>query len=1121
MSKFTEFRGRIIQVAESLDIGDAVSNQIIALDALIRDFGIRSAVAVKWRHEDVISQCVTLDEIKPTDEDILIYHSAGFSEHACDYTLTSNCTRVLLYHNITPAEYFEESSKLYTFCKKGRNQLAETIKDFHYYWADSQYNLDELIQLGAAVDRSHVIPIIVSPPEQGRDARIVDGSWLFLGRIAGNKGQDKLVEMFHAAHKEDSSAASKLYLVGRFEENEPYYEGLKSLIEQRKLASKVVLAGKVSDEEKEVFLRQAAVMVSLSSHEGFGVPLVEAPLHGTPVVALTGTAVDETMGNGSGIARDLAEAKRLAMRAAKDGKFRDKLVSEQQANAERFRKSAVRQKLRKALKQILPKPGQFSTISVVVCTYNRRSDLERCLDYLAYQTNSSFEVIIVDGPSTDGTKELLAQWGKRIKVVHNPERNLSISRNLGADAAAGDIVAYIDDDAIPFADWTNTLLREFNQRPLTTAGVGGPAYYAGSLKFQIEDIGFNKLAETLPNAPADQIGKDGWVRSLIGTNTAFSRMHLRAIGGFDEQYDYYLDESDLTFRLQAAGSLIAYCPDLHLRHEFARSENRQGRHTFNWFSICKNTTYFIALYSGLTGDKLKEFLRMRLESERVAPLDEALATGQINEKLHSKLVSEIWRGMKQGLVDSERGTLTRTIAPQHDNFLRFQTRTDFPRVDAEIRRLHVCIISKEFPPFGPSGGIGTLYYHLASELLLLGHEVTVVMPKSPGRDGRYDQGRFHIRFVEREPVDFGERPPANAANLSWALRAAAAVAEVHKEKPVDVIDSALWDAEALAFALIDKPRPPLIVRLVTPFAVVAETNGWDISHEHADQFISAEKSLIQHADAVVGISKSICDTVTAQYGISTDRRWSVSHCGIAYWPFFDWSADYEELTGEQGIRDFVQRFPRTVLFLGRLERRKGIDTVLHAAANFLKNHRDVGLIISGQEVEGWQAKAEKILPRAMRRKVLFTGAVSDATREKLMARAYCLVFPSRYESFGLVPLEAFVHGVPVVAADAGAIPEVLSDGDSGLLFPVEDPAALAAKVNLLLDDPDLRERLSSGARLAIRQFSGRASAIRAIDLYASLTKDKSPFARESAKLRPRKSGLHRHSSAKDAEARAR
>ncbi len=1083
----TDFRGRIVQVVEALDVGDAVSGQVIALDEMLREMGLNSQVLVKWMHHDVRGKCDVLDDVRLTDEDVVIYHSAGFSDHSLPYVLDTHCTRILLYHNITPHEFFEESSDLHVFCKNGREQLKSVIGAFQYFWADSQYNLDELIELGAPKERCHVIPIMVASPEQTGHSDKVPGSWLFLGRIAANKGQMDLAQEFLKARREDPKSASKLFLVGGYNDQEPYYCALKQLVE-RKGKGNIVLTGKVGDAQKEHFLHQSAVFVSFSRHEGFGVPLVEAPLRGTPVIALSGTAVDETMGGSSGVAGSAADARRLAMRAARDEAFREKLLIEQQSNAARFERSAVRSKLWNALEDVLPARDRYRKVSVVVCTYNRRADLERCLDYLAYQSSPSFEVVVVDGPSTDGTKELLAEWEGRVKIVHNPERNLSVSRNLGADAAAGDIVAYIDDDAIPFADWVDTLLREFNQRPATTAALGGPAYLAGSLKFQVEDIAFNKFAEAWANVDSDKIGKDGWVRSLLGTNTAFSRSYLQEVGGFDEQYDYFLDESDLTFRLQSHGALVAYCPDLYLRHEFARSDNRKGKYTFNWYSISKNTTYFIALYSGLGGEELLQYVKEKLAKERVAPLDAALAAGNINKKLHSQLVAEIWRGMKQGLKDSERGVMTRQISPPPTNFLPFESSASFRRVGVDIRRLHICILSKEFPPFGAAGGIGTLYYHLASELLLLGHEVTVVLPSDA--TSRFDQGRFHIRYVQRGPVEFREEPPATAANLSWSLRAAAAVAEIHGERAVDIVDSALWDTEALALALIEQPRPPVVARLVTPFAVAAETNGWILQPEIAAQYVAAEKALIEHADAVVGISDSIIKTVATQYCMEPDRRWYVSHCGIAYWPFFNWHDDYDELTGEEKIGRFVARYPKTVLFVGRLERRKGIDTLIAAAADFLGKHKNVGLIVCGQDIEDWQTKAAKMVPAGVRSQILFTGNVSDATREKLMARAYCLVFPSRYESFGLVPLEAFVHGVPVIAAQAGAIPEVVADGTSGLLFPAQDASSLAQKVDALILDTALQERLSCGARRAIHEFSGRASAIRAIDLYASLLGDK-------------------------------
>lgn len=1089
MTKFqTDFGGRVIQVVEALDVGDAVSNQVIALDKMMRDMGLASSIIVKFMHHDVSDKCRTVDQVVLRDDDVIIFHAVGYSEHTLEYALNANCTRIILYHNITPHDFFDEGTFLHDFCKKGRDQLASVIDRFHFFWADSQFNLDELIALGAPRKRSFVIPIVVSEPECSAAVKTEPGSWLFLGRVAANKGQVELVKAFAEVHKDNPKAANKLYLVGGFAENDPYYRDLQSLVAAEKLDQRVVITGKVSEEQKESFLRKAAIFVSFSKHEGFGVPLIEAPLRGTPVVALRGTAVHETMGDGQCVVDKAEDIAPCVSRLLSDSDFAQLVLAEQRSNAKRFAASAVRERLRKALCSVLPKPGQYQTISIVICTLNRRADLARCLDYLAYQSNPSFEVVVVDGPSDDGTKKLLTEWEGRIKVVHNPHKNLSISRNLGADAAAGDIIAYIDDDAIPFADWTDTLLHEFNRRPLTTAGLGGPAYYAGSLKFQIEDIAFNCFAETISNVDSTKIGSDGWFRSLLGTNTAFSRSHIVSVSGFDEQYDYYLDESDLTYRMQAAGHVVAYCPQLFLRHEFARSDNRKSRFSFNWFSICKNTAYFIALYSGLTGDRLRNYLKGRIEKERVAPLEAAVADEQISSTRCSQMVDEIWRGVEQGLSDSERGPLTRKISKKYPPFLPFETKKDFLRVGREIPRLHICIVSKEFPPFGASGGIGTLYYHLASELLLLGHEVSVVMPAKSAK--RYDQGRFHIRYVERGPVDFGADPPAIADNLSWSLRAAAAVAEIHTELPVDVVETALWDTEGLAVALIEQPRPPVVVRLVTPFPVAAETNGWSISPQVVAQFVAAEKALIASADAIVAISESILRTASSRLDVTPDPRWTVNHCGIAYWPLFDWAADYDDLTSERSIGEFIEEFPTTVLFIGRLERRKGVDTLLQAAKQFLRKRRDVGLIICGKDVEGWETEAKKLLPTAIISKMLFTGSVSDATREKLISRAYCLIFPSRYESFGLVPLEAFVHGVPVVAAAAGAIPEVVADGKSGLLFPPQDSNALAEKVKQLLSDKAIREDLSGGARKAIHHFSSRNSALRSVDLYTSLLESK-------------------------------
>ena len=177
---------------------------------------------------------------------------------------------------------------------------------------------------------------------------------------------------------------------------------------------------------------------------------------------------------------------------------------------------------------------------------------------------------------------------------------------------------------------------------------------------------------------------------------------------------------------------------------------------------------------------------------------------------------------------------------------------------------------------------------------------------------------------------------------------------------------------------------------------------------------------------------------------------------------------------------------RLIVFLGRLEQRKGIDLVLEAANRLLAGKSDAHLVVAGRDVEGWVARSASLLKPSARKRTFFLGEISDSTREKLLARASVLLFPSRYESFGLVPLEAFVHGVPVVAADAGAVPEVVINDRCGLLFPAENAKAMADRVEQILMDPTLRRRLSDGARQRIRTLSSRKMALESVELYRQL-----------------------------------
>lgn len=1083
----TSFTGRIIQVTEALDYGDAVSNQVIALSDSLTAMGIENAIYSKWFNERVAHHRHDIEGLSPSDGDIIIYHYYGFAEHTPEVVTAQYCTKILLYHNITPHEFFDKKSKTHDFCLKGRQQLKEILPHFHFFWSDSDYNQQEIQELGAKPASCFVVPIIVQPlPHSLPQIPREPGSWLFVGRIAPNKKQIELVRLFAEARAQSPEIAEMLYIVGGYDVDDPYFNALLDEADSHGIRDRIKLSGKVSDEEREDLFARTMVYVSLSAHEGFGVPLVEAPLRDIPVVAVDSSAVGETMGGNAGLVRTLPEMTDMIGRLMTDEGFRSQILDQQKLNAARFFPAAVQRMLSLALQAALPKRRQFKTVSVVVCTYNRRDYLERCLDYLRHQTCTDFEVIVVNGPSNDGTSELLDRYADKVKIANNPERNLSKSRNLGIELADGDIIAFIDDDAIPFDDWISNILSEYNSRPLTTAGLGGPAYYAGSFWFQAQDNGINKFSEAKVNIDSAEIGKNGWLRYNTGTNATFTSLHLREVDGFDEQFDYYLDESELCFRLQQNNALIGYSSDVIVRHEFAQSHNRGGKYNYNWFTICKNVAYFVAVYSGWSGRQLREKLEERMKKERIAPLDEAVLSGDLAASERDKYVSAIWEGVSQGLIDAQHHPKSRKLAPAPSVFKPYASSPSYPRVGKDIKSMHICIVTKEFPPFTGNGGVGTLYYHLASELLLMGHRVSVITPA--GEDRVHSQGRFNIYFSKMQPDAWVNGLDGGfTTNLMWSLSAFHALSKLHKERPIDVVDSALWDTETLAISLLpSSSRPPVVLRLVTPYPVSSRINGWSVPENVTSLFVEAERTLLGRANAVIPISESIAKTVEKEHSVQRDIRWQMAHCGIAYWPFFDVEKGYSEFQEFENVPREALEASKLVVFVGRLERRKGIDLLMQSAQRILEADPDVRLLIAGRDPEGWANRSSEFLSDSVIDRIHFLGEVSDATRDKLLARAHCLVFPSRYESFGLVPLEAFVHGTPVIASRSGAIPEVVAHDFCGLLFDPESADSLAANVIRTVSEAGLRERLSNGAKVQIRRFSSRTSAIRAVEVYTDL-----------------------------------
>jgi glycosyltransferase involved in cell wall biosynthesis len=283
--------------------GDGVTNGMFFIQKVLRESGYRSEIYCV--HVDPRLRCRIhhFQDYEDSADDLLLVHYSLGTDH--DLFITNlNSPAVLIYHNITPAHFFPEGSGTRVLIESGRRQLAQWAIDRHFVGAiaDSEFNAEELASwgyspiasIGLLVDldrlRSHVWNADVA--NEIKDAR----NLLFVGRICEHKGQIALAQMM-ARLRAIVNVPVRLLLAGATE-LDTYEAELRETIGRLGLTSSVVVLGKRDDEDIYALYRFADLYVSLSQHEGFGMPFVEAMAFDLPILAIDAGGVTTTLDTG-------------------------------------------------------------------------------------------------------------------------------------------------------------------------------------------------------------------------------------------------------------------------------------------------------------------------------------------------------------------------------------------------------------------------------------------------------------------------------------------------------------------------------------------------------------------------------------------------------------------------------------------------------------------------------------------------------------------------------------------------------------------------------------------------------------------------------------------------------
>ena len=372
-----------------------------------------------------------------------------------------------------------------------------------------------------------------------------------------------------------------------------------------------------------------------------------------------------------------------------------------------------------------------------------------------------------------------------------------------------------------------------------------------------------------------------------------------------------------------------------------------------------------------------------------------------------------------------------------------------------MKSLHLCYISQEYPPETGWGGIGSYTYEMAHGLAAIGHRVTVIS-RAVNEEISTAENGITIHRLQPKP-NWDRLPIAWRMNWIWpgfAWAAMLKMREVHRQTPIDVIEAAEGRADSFFISYMPR-RPKLITRLHTARIFIDQFNGLG-DRRGARQDYWLEKQSICRADLVTAPSKAVLNLTQGWLKLNEAKTFVVPN------PIS--TANFPAANGNRA---------QMVLYVGRLERNKGAETMMKALPILLKQFPNLEFSFIGadgadRDQVSWSDKILQSVEPANRVRVKFETSARDELVSAYRRAAVC-VLPSKWENAPYAALEAMACGTPVVACDAGGTPELIQDGISGFLVPFDDMNALADRVGALLTQPAMRKTMGENARRRIEQ----------------------------------------------------
>jgi glycogen synthase len=380
------------------------------------------------------------------------------------------------------------------------------------------------------------------------------------------------------------------------------------------------------------------------------------------------------------------------------------------------------------------------------------------------------------------------------------------------------------------------------------------------------------------------------------------------------------------------------------------------------------------------------------------------------------------------------------------------TNTKLAQMHSYDWQLKILIVTWEYPP-NVVGGLSRHVYGLSVHLAQLGHEVHVITAGNGGLSAYEIVNGVHVHRViplNNQDDDF----------LSWIAGLNLAISfkavKLAEKIKFDIVHAHDWLVGTSALTLKEELSIPLLTTIHA--TEHGRNNG---IYTEMQQFIhNKEKKLIMESDQIIVCSSYMRDELLTISELS-EKKIAIVPNGI------------EPSAGKinsNEIYPFIQN-RKYVFSIGRMVKEKGFETIIEAAQLAKKKQRNVYFVIAGKGpmLERYR---KMVSERQLDHYIAFIGYVSDEQRDALLVNSEFAVFPSLYEPFGIVALEAMIHGKPTIVSDTGGLKGIIMDKQTGLLMDTGKAESLLANIDFLLQNPEKAVGIGEKGRQIVKSLYG-------------------------------------------------